>query len=348
MRSVADYLGVTVHEARSQWRGILARRPVVAGVRQVDFVPVETLICLAASLVVNHRVYGGSTSNRAEQPVPSLARLFQRPNSSVLAKMANLDGSRTNGAKHEVEMADRVLNTAGQLASLYRLVVRAAREVGIDAADLPDFLLLEHDDSDLLLLGQEELGQQDVEQSVQGAATRWSEQRGDLDDRLTERLLVAAARVGQHRFAGGVLRNHGHRCVFCGLSVDSGGQRASRMLVASHIKPWRSSSNVERLDVRNGLAACPTHDVAFDTGLLMVNGGLRIHVAPHIEAAAVSDPATRAAFGRPPLADRLLLPDMASPPGPIYLDWHRANIFQPGAGPSISLPVGPDMPTGMK
>ena len=59
MRSVADYLGVTVHEARSQWRGILARRPVVAGVRQVDFVPVETLICLAASLVVNHRVYGG-------------------------------------------------------------------------------------------------------------------------------------------------------------------------------------------------------------------------------------------------------------------------------------------------
>ncbi|WP_407664684.1 HNH endonuclease [Micromonospora tarensis] len=32
------------------------------------------------------------------------------------------------------------------------------------------------------------------------------------------------------------------------------------MLVASHIKPWRVSTHAERLDPRNGLAACPTHD----------------------------------------------------------------------------------------
>jgi putative restriction endonuclease len=37
------------------------------------------------------------------------------------------------------------------------------------------------------------------------------------------------------------------------------------MLIASHIKPWRISTSTERLDVRNGLAACPTHDIAFDT-----------------------------------------------------------------------------------
>ena len=41
-----------------------------------------------------------------------------------------------------------------------------------------------------------------------------------------------------------------------------------RMLVASHIKPWKDSSPRERLDHRNGLAACPTHDAAFDAGLL--------------------------------------------------------------------------------
>jgi hypothetical protein len=76
--------------------------------------------------------------------------------------------------------------------------------------------------------------------------------------------------------------------------------RFLRMLTASHIKPWRTSTSSERLDVRNGLAACPTHDVAFDTGLLTVNGGLRIHVAPHLHADARDDPAVRAAFGRPP------------------------------------------------
>ena len=327
MRTARDYLSLTLAEAREQWRGIQGRRPVSEG-RQVDFVPVETLTCLAASLLVNHRRYGGSTSHKAEEPVPTLGRLFRRPNSSILAKMANLDGSRSNGAKHEIEVAARLLSTPGSLAATYRLVVVAARDVGITAVELPDFLLLENDTSDLLLLGQEELGQQDVEEAVQGAAERWSEQRSDLEESVTERLLVAAARVGQHRFAGQVLRNHDHRCVFCGLSVAKAGQRAARMLVASHIKPWRTSNPSERLDVQNGLTACPTHDVAFDTGLLMVNGGLRIHVSAEVELAAQRDMATRAAFGRPPLAERLLLPPAAKTPGAAYLTWHRDNVFQ--------------------
>jgi len=90
VRSVGDYLNLTLADARTQWRGILTRRPMSAG-RQVDFVLVETLTCLAAGLLVNHRRYGGSTSHNAEEPVPTLARLFRRPNSSVLAKMANLE-----------------------------------------------------------------------------------------------------------------------------------------------------------------------------------------------------------------------------------------------------------------
>ena len=42
--------------------------------------------------------YGGSTAHQAPELVPSLARLFSRPPSSVLAKTANLDGSRSHGA----------------------------------------------------------------------------------------------------------------------------------------------------------------------------------------------------------------------------------------------------------
>lgn len=329
MRTVGDYLELSLADASSQWRSIVARRPVTGG-RQVDFLPVETLMCLAASLLVNHRRYGGSTAHRAEQPVPTLASLFTRPNSSVLAKMANLDGSRRNGARHELEVAATLLGTPGRLATIYRHVLAAARGVGIGADIFPDFLFLEHDDRDLLLLGQEELRQSEVEHAVQGAADRWAQQRQDLGEHVTERLLIAAARVGQHRFATEVLVNHGHQCVFCGLSVTTaGGQRARRMLVASHIKPWRTSLPAERLDALNGLAACPTHDVAFDTGLLMVNGGLQIHLTPEIEMAAASNsPGAQAAFGRPPLADRLLLPDGARQPGAKYLDWHRQNVFQ--------------------
>jgi putative restriction endonuclease len=327
MREVGDYLDLTVGEAREQWRSVLSRAPVPGG-RQVPFAPIETLLCLAASLVVNHRQYGGSTSHRAQEPVPSLARLFRRPNSSVLAKMANLDGSRSNGARHELAVAAALLGTPGRLAAAYRLLISSARAADIDEATLPDFLHLEDGGRELLLLGQEELSEVEIELGVQEAAVAWTRRRGDLEEALTERLLVASARVGQHRSATGVLRNHQHRCVFCGLALTSADGRARRMLVASHIKPWRVSTSAERLDVQNGLTACPTHDVAFDTGLLTVNGGLRIHVNPRVERLAVSDPAIKAAFGRPPLGERLLLPAGANAPRAGYLAWHHQNVYQ--------------------
>lgn len=327
MLTAADYLALGMPAARQQWHAIIGRTPAVGG-RQVNFSPVETLLCLAAGLRVDHRRYGGSTSHLAAEPVPTLARLFQRPHSSILAKMANLDGSRRNGAKYEVEVAGRLLSEPGRLAATYRLILTAARDVGIVGDTLPDFLELERNDATLQLLGQEELAQVDVETAVGQASASWVEERSDLEERVTQRLLVAAARVGQHRFASEVLRNHGHRCVFCGLMVRLDGTRAPEMLVASHIKPWRVSTSTERLDARNGLAACPTHDVAFDTGLLTVNGGLRIHVQPTVAHATRSDPAARAAFGRPPLAERLLLPAGALPPRDEYLAWHHSNVYK--------------------
>jgi putative restriction endonuclease len=65
---LSDYLELTAGEARVQFRALLARRPVSAG-RQVTFLPVETLLCLAASFVVNHRHYGHGTEGRAPQQV---------------------------------------------------------------------------------------------------------------------------------------------------------------------------------------------------------------------------------------------------------------------------------------
>ncbi|GAA3448870.1 HNH endonuclease [Dactylosporangium matsuzakiense] len=326
MPTKRDYLDISAAAAHAQWQSIIARRPVETG-RQVDFVPVETLLCLAAMYVVNHRKFGGTTSHKAPEPVPSLAALFSRRNSSILAKMANLDGSRKNGGKHEVEVAAFLLPNPHELAIRYELILKAARDVGIGPDRLPDFLHPEDEDSDLLLEGQEELVESELEAAVQAESERWLDTRADLDAQDTERLLMAAARIGQHRFARDVLHNHGHRCVFCGLSVVSAGARARRMLVASHIKPWRDCTSAERLDVRNGLTACPTHDVAFDTGLITVNGGLRIHVTVELAQVAEVDPAARAAFGRPPLGERLLLPAGAALPSEIYLAWHHERIY---------------------
>jgi putative restriction endonuclease len=323
MADLADYLELTVGQAREQFQSLRQRRPVSQG-RQVIFLPVETLLCLAASFLVNHRRFGGTTAHQAPEPVPSLARLFSRPPSSILAKMANLDGSRSHGAQWDVLAGAILRDDPAHFTLIYRLLLRAARAEGIGLDLLPDFLSLEHD-GELTLLGQDELDISMLEQSLRDQIARHPGESA-LSALETERILLAAARVGQHLFAQHVLANCGGQCVFCGLQPSAFG--AKRMLLAGHIKPWKDSTPSERLDHRNGLAACPAHDVAFDTGLLSVNGGLRIHVARSLAEATRTDPLARQYYGRPPLRDALLLPSEAQPPARKYLDWHRQNVFR--------------------
>lgn len=322
MADLADYLELTANQAREQFRALLARRPIARG-RQVTFLPVETLLCLAASFVVNHRHFGGSTAQRAPEPVPSMARLFSRPPSSVLAKMANLDGSRSHGARWDVLAGAILRDDPARFSHLYRMLLHAARAEGIGGVRLPDFLHLEHG-GELALLGQEELDLSELEAELRERLARHPAV-GGWPEPETERILLAAARVGQHVFAQHVLANCGSRCVFCGLNPAAFG--AKRMLLAGHIKPWKDSTPSERIDPRNGLAACPAHDVAFDTGLLTVNGGLRIHVAHSLADAVQNDNLARQYYGRPPLCEALLLPPGAQAPARKYLDWHRQNVF---------------------
>ena len=322
MADLGSYLDLTDAQAREQFRELLRRRPVREG-RQADFLPIEILLCLVASFFVNHRQFGGSTAHRAPEPVAALASLFSRRPSSILAKMANLDGSRSHGAKWDAFAGALLREDLDRFTQIYLLLLRSARAEGIAPDRLPDFLKLEAGDS-LSLLGQEELDYSVLESDLRDKIARNAAVSG-LSQLQTERILVAAARVGQHVFAQSVLRNCGSRCVFCGFRPAAFG--AKRMLLAGHIKPWRVSTPVERLDPRNGLAACPPHDVAFDTGLLAVNGGLRIHVARSLADAVRSDEMARQYYGRPPLREVLLLPPEAMTPASKYLAWHRQEIF---------------------
>ena len=98
MKSLGDYLDLTVEQARSQWGQILARQPKK---RQEPFTPVEAILCYGLFYVVNPHRYGGSSLHRAPQIVHDLAALFVRPPGSITNKMMNLDGSRAHAGKHE-------------------------------------------------------------------------------------------------------------------------------------------------------------------------------------------------------------------------------------------------------
>ena len=66
-----------------------------------------------------------------------------------------------------------------------------------------------------------------------------------------------------------------------GCAVTGYGMPA--MLVASHIKPWRSATNTERLDPDNGLLLLANLDKAFDRGFISFADNGEIIIAPALE-----------------------------------------------------------------
>jgi hypothetical protein len=80
----------------------------------------------------------------------------------------------------------------------------------------------------------------------------------------TTRDALVSARVGQGAFRRDLMKVWNGRCCATGLSV-------SEMLRASHIKPWSTSSDSERLDPYNGLLLAAHFDAAFDAGLITLS-----------------------------------------------------------------------------
>ncbi len=326
--ALTDYLDLSVDASFRQWRELAIRRDAAPGTRQVTFFPVETLLCLAAMYVVDHRRFGSSSAPSARSPIPELAHAFHRPPSSVLAKMANIDGSRPHGARFDVLVGTALRGDPEHFEATYRTVLAGARAAGFGPTAVPDFLGIEQGGR-FELLGQEEITSDAIDSMIEAELAAMLARHEDLGERDTTRLLVSAARVGQHRFAKDVLINCGRECVFCGFALDGpqGGAPSSGLLRASHIKAWRSSTNLERLDVANGIAACPTHDAAFDVGLLGISADLSVTVSPRFKAAGTTNEGVRNALRSPPFRTRIALPTGAVEPSRAYLSWHAAQVF---------------------
>lgn len=321
--SATDYLDLTPQAARREWLSILERRPVGPGQRQENFTPVETILCLAAMYLVDGSRFSNKAAVNAPSPVPELARLFRRPPTSIIAKMDNLDGSRPKGNRNDVVVAARLRNDPQLFTAVYRSCLAGARATGIGNLDLPDFLEVEAG-GEVQLLGQDELGPSVLELAVEEALEAFA--GAGYDERETERIALAAVRVGQHRFARDVLDNCGHACVFCGFAAPSAGP--SHLLRASHVKPWREATKRERLHVANGVAACPTHDAAFDRGLLTIEDDLRITLAPGLLLDREKKPEVQQYFGSPHLRERIVLPMSATAIDLQYAQWHRTRVFR--------------------
>lgn len=130
----------------------------------------------------------------------------------------------------------------------------------------------------------------------------------------TIRDALIKARLGQGRFRRDLLARWLQRCAVTGCAVP-------QVLRASHVKPWRESTDAERLDPENGLPLVATLDALFDAGLITFEANGRMVVSPRL------DDAQREVLlrGVPQALTKLPSEGLAS-----YLAIHRRRVFKKG------------------
>lgn len=89
-----------------------------------------------------------------------------------------------------------------------------------------------------------------------------------------EKMRLTRAREGHGEYKKKLLE----QCPFCPITMISD----DRLLIASHIKPWRSSSVFEKTDPYNGLILTPTFDHLFDKGYMSFTDDKRVIMSPFI------------------------------------------------------------------
>lgn len=121
--------------------------------------------------------------------------------------------------------------------------------------------------------------------------------------------VTAQRRVGHDQFRAMLLQRWGS-CAVTGLATP-------RLLRASHIKPWASSTPVEKTDPFNGLLLAPHLDAAFDAGLIAFDDQGRLLLSPELPSQDA---------GRLGLHAGLRLREVDARHLP-YLAFHRQEVF---------------------
>jgi putative restriction endonuclease len=127
---------------------------------------------------------------------------------------------------------------------------------------------------------------------------------------------VVARPFREAAFSGSIKAAYDDTCAFTGLKIINGGGRSE--VQAAHIRPVMSSGPDS---LRNGIALCGTVHWMFDRGLISIADNHQLLFAKGKVSEQVQGLLNR---------DRRLLapsrPEQA--PHPIFLRWHRENVFK--------------------
>lgn len=96
---------------------------------------------------------------------------------------------------------------------------------------------------------------------------------------ITESKSLVTTRVGQGAYRKSILYKWEYECAVTKFNDP-------RILIASHIVPWKDSTSDQRLDVENGILLSPTYDALFDQNLISFENSGKIILSDAIDIKA--------------------------------------------------------------
>lgn len=158
------------------------------------------------------------------------------------------------------------------------------------------------------------LGEESPRHEARSLAPGFAESQAEFQRPLIERVVTRPFRDAA--FAGAVKAAYADTCAFTGLRIINGGGHSEAQ--AAHIRPVASAGPDS---LRNGLALCGTAHWMFDRGLISIADDHQLLLAKgHVPDAFI----------------RMLTPDLRlkapnrtdQMPHPIFVRWHRENVFK--------------------
>lgn len=128
---------------------------------------------------------------------------------------------------------------------------------------------------------------------------------------VTEKQMLIKSRIGQGIFRDSLLKKYEGKCVVTGIDK-------TRLLIASHIKPWAICDNEERIDTENGLLLCPNMDRLFDYGLITFTDEGKMNISSFVGEQNIE---------RLHISKDMVVNLKASKRLLKYLEYHRDTLF---------------------
>ena len=126
-----------------------------------------------------------------------------------------------------------------------------------------------------------------------------------------EKTQLYKARIGQGEYRRNLLA----LCPFCPITLISD----DRLLTASHIKPWVSSNDIEKIDPLNGFMLTPTFDRLFDRGFLSFTDDKKTILSPFL---------SNMTYSKLGISDNKIITHLPIAGREQYMEYHRTKILK--------------------